>query len=111
MSKSKKAAKRKRQNDVQVDLSNKKRPNAPPTPDSSDGVEQLEPKTLQAVASEEEVDITVDTLRILAAHPVVIKSKACKDLRTAVFDFRQACTTGMNTTGKALGIPSRLTNC
>lgn len=99
MSKSKKAAKRKRQNDTQVDLSSNKRINGPPTPDS-DGLDQLEPKTLQAVASEEEVEITVDILRTLAAHPGIIKSKACKDLRTAVFDFRQACTTGMNTTGK-----------
>ncbi|KAK6086509.1 prolyl 4-hydroxylase [Seiridium cupressi] len=98
MSKSKKAAKRKRQNDAQVEPSNKKRVNAPPTPDSSDGVERVEPTSLHAVVPEDDVEITVDTLRTLAAHPAVIKSKACKDLRTAVYDFRQACTTGVNTT-------------
>jgi hypothetical protein len=103
MSKSKKAAKRKRQNDDRVELSHKKRVNAPPTPESSDGVERTEPTalSLHAVASEEEVEITVDTLRAVAAHPAVIKSKACKDLRTAVYDFRQACTTGVNTTGES----------
>lgn len=99
MSKTKKAAKRKRQNDIQAEVSNKKRPNAPPTPDS-DGTERVEPAaalSLHTVVSEDEVDITVDTLRTLAAHPAVIKSKACKDLRTAVYDFRQSCTTGINT--------------
>lgn len=53
-----------------------------------------EPKLLQTVVSEEELDITVDTLRTLAANPSLIKSKACKDLRAAVFDFKQASTTG-----------------
>jgi hypothetical protein len=104
MSKTKKAAKRKLQNDAQANLSNKKRLNGPPIPESSDAAEQrVEPTTalsLHAVVHEDEVDITVDTLRTLAAHPAVIKSKACKDLRTAVFDFRQACTTGVNTIGE-----------
>lgn len=53
-----------------------------------------EPKLLQTVVSEEELEITVDTLRMLAENPGLIKSKACKDLRAAVFDFKQASTTG-----------------
>lgn len=52
------------------------------------------PKLLQTVVSDEELDIAVDTLRTLAANPSLIKSKACKDLRAAVFDFKQASTTG-----------------
>lgn len=53
-----------------------------------------EPKLLQTVVSEEELEITVDTLRTLAENSGLIKSKACKDLRAAVFDFKQASTTG-----------------
>lgn len=53
-----------------------------------------EPKLLQTLVPDEDLEITVDTLRALADHPGLIKSKACKDLRAAVFDFRQACTTG-----------------
>ncbi|KAH6654223.1 hypothetical protein BKA67DRAFT_518166 [Truncatella angustata] len=100
MSRTKKAAKRKHQNDVQADSSNKKRLNGPPSPESSDGAgrQEITALTLQALVSEEEVDLAVETLQTLAAHPVVIKSKACRDLRTAVYDFRQACTTGVNTT-------------
>ena len=59
-----------------------------------------EPKTLRSVGLEEDdLDIAIDTLRTLAENPSVIKSKACKDLRTAVYEFRQACTTGFNTSG------------
>jgi hypothetical protein len=100
MSKSKKTAKRKRTVDTQSDPLSKKRANAangPATPDSADGPDRLEPKTLSAVASEEEIEITIDTLRTLAGYPGVIKSKACKELRTTVYDFKQACTTGLNT--------------
>ncbi|CAI6339024.1 unnamed protein product [Periconia digitata] len=53
------------------------------------------PISIQAVTSSEEVEITVETLQALAEHPALIKSKACKDLRTAVYNFRQASTTGM----------------
>lgn len=53
-----------------------------------------EPKLLHTLVPDEDLEITVDTLRALAAHPGLIKAKACKDLRAAVFDFRQACTTG-----------------
>ncbi|KAF2127032.1 prolyl 4-hydroxylase [Dothidotthia symphoricarpi CBS 119687] len=55
------------------------------------------PTNTYSVISPEEIDVTVETLRTLAEHPALIKSKACKELRTAVYDFRQACTTGLNT--------------
>jgi hypothetical protein len=59
-----------------------------------------EPKTLRSVGLEEDdLDIAIDTLRTLAENPSVIKSKACKDLRTAVYEFRQVCTTGFNSSG------------
>ena len=59
----------------------------------------LEPRNLHAVVSQDELEIAVDTLQTLAQHSNIIKSKACKELRTAVYDFRQACTTGVNTAG------------
>ncbi len=59
----------------------------------------FEPKSLHTVVSNDELDITVETLTMLAQYPSLIKSKACKDLRVAVHEFRQACTTGMNTAG------------
>jgi hypothetical protein len=65
-----------------------------PPPDNA------EPKTLQSVGlHEDDLDIAVDTLNTLAENPNVIKSKACKELRTAVYEFRQACTTGFNAAG------------
>lgn len=60
-----------------------------------------QPRSLNTVVPEEDLDITVDTLRTLAENPSLIKSKACKDLRTAVFDFRKACTTGFNAAGSS----------
>ncbi|KAL2059939.1 hypothetical protein VTL71DRAFT_10094 [Oculimacula yallundae] len=57
----------------------------------------FEPKTIQSVGlSEDDLELAIDTLTTLAENPSVIKSKACKDLRTAVYDFRNACTTGFN---------------
>ncbi|PVI03282.1 prolyl 4-hydroxylase [Periconia macrospinosa] len=53
------------------------------------------PASMESVTSSEEVEIAVETLQTLAQHPALIKSKACKDLRKAVYDFRQASTTGM----------------
>ena len=59
-----------------------------------------EPKTIQSVGLEnDDLDIAIDTLNTLTQNPGVIKSKACKDLRTAVYEFRQACTTGFNASG------------
>ena len=76
-----------------------------PSPPSSD---TNEPKSLSTIISEEEIEITVDTLATLSKHPTLIKSKPCKSLRTAVFDFRQACTTGANTTGEAMNLTARV---
>jgi hypothetical protein len=64
-----------------------------PPPDSSSNVQAT---SLRTQVSEEELEITVETLATLAQHPSLIKSKACKDLRVAVYDFRQACATGLN---------------
>jgi hypothetical protein len=96
MAKSK--AKRKQQI-TQADASSKKQKTAaivtpPPEKDAS------QPKTIQSIGlDDDDLDIAIDTLNTLAQHPSVIKSKACKDLRTAVYEFRQACTTGFNASG------------
>ncbi|KAF3760309.1 hypothetical protein M406DRAFT_52917 [Cryphonectria parasitica EP155] len=58
------------------------------------GSSSCEPKLLQTIVPDEDLEITVETLRALAENPGLIKSKACKDLRAAVFDFKQASTTG-----------------
>ncbi|KAJ5368942.1 uncharacterized protein N7496_008702 [Penicillium cataractarum] len=88
-----KAAKRKR--NAQIDLPQKQaKPSSTLTP-PPDGT-NLEPKHLNTIVSDEELDITVETLTALAQYPGLTKSKACKDLRVAVYDFRQACTTGVN---------------
>ncbi|CZR65401.1 uncharacterized protein PAC_15301 [Phialocephala subalpina] len=64
-----------------------------PPPES----ETHEPKTIQSLGLEpDDLELAIDTLNTLAENPNVIKSKACKDLRTAVYTFRQACTTGFN---------------
>lgn len=76
-----------------------------PPPDS----DNAQPKSLGTVVSDEELEITVETLATLAQHPSLIKSKACKDLRAAVYDFRQASATGLanaadtNLTGQVTG--------
>lgn len=94
MTKSK--AKRKQQTQQDGGTAKKSRTNAVITP-PPDGAE---PKTLQSVGlHEDDLDIAIDTLNTLAENPSVIKSKACKDLRTAVYEFRQACTTGQNASG------------
>lgn len=62
----------------------------PPPTDSDGDATSLEPKSLQTVISDEELEIAVDTLKTLASYPNLIKSRACKDLRVAVYDFRQA---------------------
>ncbi|KAI5461568.1 prolyl 4-hydroxylase [Mariannaea sp. PMI_226] len=62
-----------------------------PPPDGT----AFEPKSLQTVISDEELEITIETLTTLAQYPSLTKSKGCKDLRVAVYEFRQACTTGI----------------
>ncbi|KAE9364198.1 hypothetical protein N431DRAFT_496771 [Stipitochalara longipes BDJ] len=87
--------KRKQQN-LPIEAASKKSKTAaivtpPPEKDAS------QPKTIQSIGLEsDDLDIAIDTLNTLAQNPCVIKSKACKDLRTAVYEFRQACTTGFN---------------
>jgi hypothetical protein len=76
-----------------------------PPPDKPVG----EPKTIQSIGlDDDDLDIAIDTLNTLAVNPSVIKSKACKDLRTAVYEFRQACTTGFNASGLPFSPPSLL---
>lgn len=58
-----------------------------------------DPTNLNTLIPTEDLEITIDTLKLLAEYPSLIKLKACKDLRVAVYDFRQAATTGMNSTG------------
>lgn len=93
-----KSKKRKQNAQAQAQAENpskiaKTTPASIPTP-PPDG--HFEPKNLHTVVSEEELEITIDTLNSLAQYPGLIKSKLCKDLRVAVYDFRQACTTGVN---------------
>ena len=57
----------------------------------------LEPKNINTIVSPEDLESTIDTLQTLSEFPSVIKSKACKDVRVAVYNFTQACTTGLNT--------------
>lgn len=42
----------------------------------------------------DDILLAVDVLETLTSHPSIIKTKACKSLRTAVYQFGQACTTG-----------------
>jgi hypothetical protein len=67
----------------------------PPNPSNP-----AEPKSLQTLIPDEELDTTIDTLNLLSGYPNILKSKACKDLRVAVYNFRQACTTGVNSARK-----------
>lgn len=62
----------------------------------SDATTPFEPNNASSIVLPEDMEMTVETLQTLAQYPSVIKSKACKDLRTAVYAFRQACTTGLN---------------
>ncbi|KAK1982654.1 prolyl 4-hydroxylase [Colletotrichum cereale] len=106
---------KKRKQTVQAELPRK----APKTatsatvtpPDSSDdNAAALEPKSLQTVISDEELDIAVETLNTLAKYPNLIKSKQCRDLRVAVYEFRQNCASGLNNApGTNLGLTARIT--
>ncbi|KAF5004687.1 hypothetical protein FDECE_8829 [Fusarium decemcellulare] len=77
-----------------------------PPPDAG---AQFEPKNLHTVVSTEELDITIETLTSLAQYPSLIKSKWCKDLRVAVYDFRQACTTGVNNNAAGANLTAQIT--
>lgn len=91
-----KSKSKRKQHGVQDGGPAKKPKNAIVTPPPDAG----EPKTIKSLGlDEDDLDIAIDTLNTLAENPSVIKSKACKDLRTAVYEFRQACTTGFNAAG------------
>ncbi|OLN96225.1 hypothetical protein CCHL11_04496 [Colletotrichum chlorophyti] len=82
----------------------------PPDSDDNGTAVELEPKSLHTVISDEELDIAIDTLNTLAKYPNLIKSKQCRDLRVAVYDFRQSCASGVNNTpGTNLGLTARIT--
>jgi hypothetical protein len=98
-------AKRKR-NNAQANAVKKPATNGIPSPPQE--TNPLEPANVHSVISSEEIEVTVETLQTLAEHPVLIKSKACKDLRTAVYGFRQACTTGLNSAGNFIKSSSSL---
>lgn len=100
-----KSAKRKRNAQAQQhpNKSTKTAANALPSPPSNGTTTPtFEPKSLQTVISDEELEITVETLQTLAQYPNLTKSKLCKDLRAAVYDFRQSCTTGLAAAGMSL---------
>lgn len=92
-------AKRKRNNATSNAIKKQATATGIPSP-PHDGNGLIGPASLQSVTSPEEVEIAVETLQALAEHPALIKSKACKDLRTAVYSFRQASTTGMISAGR-----------
>ncbi|KAK3375692.1 prolyl 4-hydroxylase [Lasiosphaeria ovina] len=101
-----KSKSKKRKQNPAVDVPNKQLKTAklitPPLESDVDGNgdgdnASLEPTSLRSLISDEDLDITVETLATLAQYPGLIKSKACKDVRVAVYDFRQACATGLNT--------------
>ncbi|ERS97299.1 hypothetical protein HMPREF1624_06631 [Sporothrix schenckii ATCC 58251] len=97
-----KAASRKRKAQVQTQGQSGQKQSKVARPISPPSDSPPEPTSLQSVTSTEELEITVETLRELAAHPSLIKSKQCRELRGAVHDFRQACTTGVNAAGANL---------
>lgn len=68
-----------------------------------------EPRTIQSVGlHSDDIEITIDALNTLAANPSVLKSKACKDLRTAVYQFQKACTTGFNSSIDSTNLTARI---
>ncbi|KAK0649706.1 hypothetical protein B0T16DRAFT_457095 [Cercophora newfieldiana] len=116
---SKNKSKKRKQNDSASHLPNKhlKTASKPITPplDADDRNDDAasknggEPTSLHTVVSQEELEITVETLAELAKHPALLKSRACKDLRVAVWDFRQACPTGLNSTSTSSNLTGRIT--
>jgi hypothetical protein len=84
---------KRKQSAVQIESPPKKKPAGIVTP-PPDG---HKPTTIEAIGLHiDDLDITIDALNTLAANPHVLKSKACKDVRTAVYQFQKACTTGFN---------------
>jgi hypothetical protein len=69
-----------------------------PTP-LADVATAVDTHHLKTIVSDEELETTIETLSALSEYPSLTKSKACKDLRVAVYDFRRACTTGLDNAG------------
>ncbi|KAL4798233.1 hypothetical protein BDV19DRAFT_357309 [Aspergillus venezuelensis] len=89
-----KATKRKRNAQHLLPQKISKPSSFPPTPPPD--VATLDPQNLRTIVSDEELETTIDTLNALAEYPSLTKSKACKDLRVAVYEFRRTCTTGLD---------------
>jgi hypothetical protein len=62
--------------------------------DATKGGKELEPTSLKSVVSEEELEITIETLTELARYPGLLKKKEARELRGAVWEFRKTCTVG-----------------
>ena len=90
-------AKRKR-NNAASNVAKKQATASIPSPPHEKDV-ALGAPSIHAVISPEELEIAVETLQSLTEHPALIKSKACKEIRAAVYNFRQASTTGMAAAG------------
>lgn len=66
-------------------------------------------KTISSIGlCDEDIELAIDTLNTLKANPAVIKTKACKDLRTAVYEFSKACTTGLNATSDDTNLTAKI---
>lgn len=66
-------------------------------------------KTIASIGlCDEDIELAIDTLNTLRANPAVIKTKACKDLRTTVYDFGKACTTGLNATSDDTNLTAKI---
>ena len=89
-----KSAKRKRNAQVEISRKFQKLPNTITPPPDATAV--TKPKTLDALLSNDELETAIDTLNLLSEYPNVTKSKQCKGIRVAVYNFRQACNIGIN---------------
>ncbi|KAF1850760.1 prolyl 4-hydroxylase [Cucurbitaria berberidis CBS 394.84] len=85
-----------------------KKPTTTGIPSPPNDTPAFEPVSVHSLISTEEIEVTVETLQTLSEHPALIKSKACKDLRTAVYTFRQACTTGLNSAAEGSNLTARI---
>jgi hypothetical protein len=66
-------------------------------------------KTIASIGlCDEDIELAIDTLNTLRANPAVIKTKACKDLRTTVYEFSKACTTGLNATSDDTNLTAKI---
>ena len=66
-------------------------------------------KTIASIGlCDEDIEFAIDTLNTLRANPAVIKTKACKDLRTTVYEFSKACTTGLNATSDDTNLTAKI---